>query len=63
MTDPETITRQAAEIAKLKRKVTRLEKRLLEKKKYDDERLIYSGATPEFIRHIDDKDQAALRGE
>ena len=63
MTDAETIAKQAKEIEKLKRSVKRLKTRLLEKKAYETEDLIQRSATPQFIQHIDDKDQAALREE
>jgi hypothetical protein len=63
LTDAEIITKQQKEIEKLQRKVKRLEKRLLDKKKYETEDLLQRGATPQFIEHIDQKDRAALRSE
>ena len=62
MTDTDLITEQQKKIERLQRKVKRLEKRLLEKKKFETEDLLQRGATAEFIRHIDEKDQAALSG-
>lgn len=63
MNDSEIISKQQKEIEKLQRKIARLEKRLLAKKKYETEDLLQRGATPQFIHHIDQKDQAALRSE
>jgi hypothetical protein len=63
MTDTETIAKQQKEIEKLQRKIKRLEKRLLDKKKYETEDLLQRGATPQFIENINQKDQAALRNE
>ena len=63
MTDAEIITKQQKEIEKLLRKIKRLEKRFLDKKKYETEDLLQRGYTPQFIHHIDQKDQAALRSE
>lgn len=53
-------TKQAKEIEKLKRKVTRLEKRFLEKKAFETVDLIQRGSTPQFIQKIHEKDAAAL---
>jgi hypothetical protein len=50
-----------ADYEKLERKVARLEKRLLAKKRYETEDLVQRGATAQFIKHIDDKDQAAMK--
>lgn len=60
MTDQETIAKQQKEIDKLKRKIVRLEKRLLDKQKYETEMLINTGATPRYIAGIHQKDEAAL---
>ena len=54
MTDQDTIKQ-------LKKQITRLRKRLLEKKKYEAEMLLQTGATMKYIADIDAKDQAALR--
>ena len=48
-------------IKKLERKIKRLEKRLIEKKKFEREDLIQRGATPQFIEKIDAKDREALK--
>jgi hypothetical protein len=63
MTDSEISAKQQKEIEKLQRKVKRLEKRLLDKKKYETEDLLQRGATPQFIENIDQKDRAAMRNE
>lgn len=63
MTDAETIAKQLKEIDRLKKHVARLKKRLVEKKTFETEDLIQRSATPQFIQHIDEKDQAALREE
>lgn len=49
--------------AKLERKIKRLEKRLLEKKKFETMDLIQKGATSAFIEKIDAKDRAAMKEE
>ena len=54
MTDQETIKQ-------LKKQITRLRKRLLEKQAYEAEMLIQTGATPAYIEKIRRKDEAALR--
>jgi hypothetical protein len=63
LTDAEIITKQQKEIEKLLRKIKRLEKRFLDKKKYETEDLLQRGYTPQFIERIDQKDKAALRSE
>lgn len=60
MTDGELLAAQQKQIEKLLRKVKRLEKRLLDKKKYETETLVQQGATPQFIAKIDAKDKQAL---
>jgi uncharacterized coiled-coil protein SlyX len=56
------IAEQQKIIEKLQRKIKRMEKRLLEKKKYETEDLIQRGATSQFIANIDDKDRRAMEG-
>ena len=63
MNDTELLATQQKTIEKLTRKVKRLEKRLLEKKKYETETLIQLGSTPQYIDKIDAKDRAALETE
>jgi hypothetical protein len=47
-------------VAKLERKIKRLEKRLLEKKKFELGYLINASTTPQLLERIDAKDRAAL---
>ena len=52
--------KQQATIEKLERKIKRLEKRLIEKKKYELGYLMAATATPQLIEKIEAKDRAAL---
>ena len=49
-----------ADAEKLRKKVERLEKRLLEKKQYELGYLINTSTTPQLLEPIDAKDRAAL---
>jgi hypothetical protein len=60
MTDEEIIRAQRDLIEKLQRKIKRLEKRLVDKKRYEAELLLNTGATPRFIAEVDAKDQKVL---
>ncbi len=48
------------QIKSLKKQVSRLRKRLLEKQAYEAEMLIQTGATPQYMEKIRRKDEAAL---
>jgi len=63
LTDTEIIQAQHDAIQALQKRVKRLSRRLLEKKKYEIEFLKMAGASTEYLRKIDRKDQAALRSE
>ena len=62
MTDAETIAKLQKLVEKQERKIKRLEKRFLEKKKYETAMLINTCATPQFLMKIDQKDREALEG-
>ena len=62
MTDTETLAKLQKLVEKQDRKIKRLEKRFLEKKKYERAMLINTCSTPQFISMIDQKDREALEG-
>lgn len=49
------------QIKSLKKQVSRLRKRLIEKQAYETEMLIQTGCTPAYLEKIRRKDEAALR--
>jgi hypothetical protein len=55
------MTEQETRIKQLEKQIKRLRKRLIEKQAYEQEMLIQTGATPQYIEKIRRKDEAALK--
>ena len=60
MTDPEKIVKLTEKVSKLEGQVARLKKRLQTKMRYEKGFLKATGATPQLVDHIEQKDLAVL---